>query len=560
MNETRSKSNPMITRVTNLESPKNYKTLPVALAIAAFAAITIGVLLFGYFQQVSNLSANQRVDSSANSDTGLELPVGIEFPLVVLAPFKELRSNIELPQLKNSTVYFEPGLGRILSSNQQKQVLDLLGVASWVDFPETSLLALNESKYSGDIFVIAHFANTNLALKSMKLSNLSLWRDDTYGLKVAGKLSDFAVDKQTTIATALQIKEVDINFTLAKVNRMFMGGEIIPARAVDRLFLNSSNNYTFLFDRIKTEIQTADLAVALLENPISGNPKPCTGCTQFVGDARNAKGFAEVGIDLLGFGNHAGDGGLAAVQETEVLLEQAGIGFTGVSSKDLNDAGKLVIREFAGKKLGFLSFDDVAWFYWASASKWGTNRFSAAGSKIGAVDKDRIKKVITAAKSEVDYLMVMASWGVEYTDTATKHQQELAHTLIDNGADLVIASHPHWVQNFEIYQDKPIFYSLGNFIFDQTHTDPTRQGIWVNGYYYNGALKGFEIIPHLTCGYHQTNVNLANKVINGEMTYAQVDAMSEKQGCIYWQPKSLEQSRPEYKQIWQRFIKGTKLS
>jgi poly-gamma-glutamate capsule biosynthesis protein CapA/YwtB (metallophosphatase superfamily) len=184
------------------------------------------------------------------------------------------------------------------------------------------------------------------------------------------------------------------------------------------------------------------------------------------------------------------------------------------------------------------------------------------------VDEQRIKNVISEAEKEVDYLVVLMSWGIEYRNIANQHQQRMAHLMMDNGADLIVASHPHWVQNLEIYTPEvgpnkgeklPIFYSLGNFIFDQTHTDPTRQGIVVNAYYYENKLKSFEIIPHLTCGYHQSNNNLANQVISGEMTYEQVDAMDERDGCIYWQPKPLEQTRQEYKEIWDRFMEGTEI-
>jgi poly-gamma-glutamate synthesis protein (capsule biosynthesis protein) len=58
--------------------------------------------------------------------------------------------------------------------------------------------------------------------------------------------------------------------------------------------------------------------------------------------------------------------------------------------------------------------------------------------------------------------------GTEYTATANAGQITFAHAAIDSGADIVIGAHPHWVQNKETYKDKPIYYSLGNFIFDQS--------------------------------------------------------------------------------------------
>jgi hypothetical protein len=124
---------------------------------------------------------------------------------------------------------------------------------------------------------------------------------------------------------------------------------------------------------------------------------------------------------------------------------------------------------------------------------------------------------------------------------------------------MVVGSHPHWVQNFEVYRDVPIFYSLGNFVFDQTHTTETRQGIVMNAYLYKGEPINFEIIPHKICGYHQTSNNLASKVMSGEMSYADVDKTPEAQGCVYWQPKPLDQDSTEYNDIWERFIEYTTL-
>ena len=53
----------------------------------------------------------------------------------------------------------------------------------------------------------------------------------------------------------------------------------------------------------------------------------------------------------------------------------------------------------------------------------------------------------------------------------------MAHRSVEAGADLVIGAHPHWIQSSEIYQDKPIYYSLGNFVFDQMWSRDTRTGV-----------------------------------------------------------------------------------
>ena len=66
--------------------------------------------------------------------------------------------------------------------------------------------------------------------------------------------------------------------------------------------------------------------------------------------------------------------------------------------------------------------------------------------------------------------------GIEYTRRPNRSQIEFAHRAIDAGADLVIGTHPHWIQTLEKYHGRNIFYSLGNFIFDQRKTN-TREGL-----------------------------------------------------------------------------------
>ena len=67
--------------------------------------------------------------------------------------------------------------------------------------------------------------------------------------------------------------------------------------------------------------------------------------------------------------------------------------------------------------------------------------------------------------------------GTEYTRTPMPQQITFAHAAIDDGADIVIGAHPHWVQTIEKYKGKYIFYSLGNFIFDQAWSQETMEGL-----------------------------------------------------------------------------------
>ena len=73
----------------------------------------------------------------------------------------------------------------------------------------------------------------------------------------------------------------------------------------------------------------------------------------------------------------------------------------------------------------------------------------------------------------VDWFIVSVHWGNEYQPQAENWRVNLAHLMVDAGADIVYGHHPHVIQNFETYHEKPIYYSLGNFIFDQNWSKAT---------------------------------------------------------------------------------------
>ena len=105
-----------------------------------------------------------------------------------------------------------------------------------------------------------------------------------------------------------------------------------------------------------------------------------------------------------------------------------------------------------------------------------------------SIVSDEIKKLIVLKNStstdisaiRPDFIIIMPHWGVEYQATATPFQTRAAHAWIDAGADAVIGAHPHVIENSEIYKGKVIYYSLGNYIFDQWRTEAMKTGLALN--------------------------------------------------------------------------------
>lgn len=101
----------------------------------------------------------------------------------------------------------------------------------------------------------------------------------------------------------------------------------------------------------------------------------------------------------------------------------------------------------------------------------GYHQFTKNNS--GALISDEIKRV----RDETDFIIIMPHWGTEYAKISNQKQKDLAHSWIDAGADMVIGAHPHVVEESEIYKDKHIYYSLGNYIFDQWFSDEVKSGL-----------------------------------------------------------------------------------
>lgn len=104
--------------------------------------------------------------------------------------------------------------------------------------------------------------------------------------------------------------------------------------------------------------------------------------------------------------------------------------------------------------------------------------------------------------SKVDFIVVVPHWGVEYSLKANLTQKEYAHKWIDAGADMVVGMHPHVIENSEIYKEKYIYYSLGNYIFDQWFSEDVKNGLALNFKFTKEtqdekAIKNIELIKEI---------------------------------------------------------------
>lgn len=246
--------------------------------------------------------------------------------------------------------------------------------------------------------------------------------------------------------------------------KIIVAGDIMLGRSVMSVSL-SKGNPDYPFEKVADKLRGADLVFANLENPvISDCPKSDSGF-KFCALPIMLIGLKNAGVDIVNVANnHTGNYGEAGFSETMQNLKNYGIDFVGNKN--------LVIKSINGTNFGFLGFDFV--------------------------DKkptDADHRLITDSKKEVDVLIVMTHGGTEYTAIPSSSQKSAAIGLTAAGADVVVGSHPHWVQPLDYINEKPVFYSLGNFIFDQAWSEETKKGLAVQLTYSNKNLEAIENMP-----------------------------------------------------------------
>ena len=166
----------------------------------------------------------------------------------------------------------------------------------------------------------------------------------------------------------------------------------------------------------------------------------------------------EMGIDIVTLANnHILDFGPEGITDSIAALNEAGIKYVG-AGENLDEAKKLEIIEVGGRKIGFIGTSRV---YMATSWAAGENHPGVFSTYDPTLPVEEIKK----ADALVDYLVVYVHWGVERETTPKEYQRVMGRQYIDAGADIVIGSHPHVLQPLEFYNEKPIMFSMGNFVF-----------------------------------------------------------------------------------------------
>jgi poly-gamma-glutamate capsule biosynthesis protein CapA/YwtB (metallophosphatase superfamily) len=236
--------------------------------------------------------------------------------------------------------------------------------------------------------------------------------------------------------------------------RLVAVGDIMMAGPMAKLMDQKGRGYPFA--PLKPTLRQADIAFGNLECSVSVGGEPLEKQFTFQVDPRRVRVLAESGFDIVSLANnHTWDYGRDCLLQTVQNVRKTGVNAVGAGANRA-EAHRLVILRRKGLKIGFLAYLGLLPPLVAE---------SPTLPSVAMASVDGIKADVQKAKSQVDVLIVSLHAGEEGSQTITPRQRSFAHAAVDAGAHLVIGHHPHVVQKSELYKGKPIFYSLGNFVF-----------------------------------------------------------------------------------------------
>lgn len=253
-----------------------------------------------------------------------------------------------------------------------------------------------------------------------------------------------------------------------------------------------SKGWDYTFQGYEKYFKGSDIVFGNLETSVSYRGQPVQGKKYTFRSSPKVVPFLKKNnITALSIANnHVLDYGTTAFRDTMKAMKENGISYGG-GGANKKEALEGVVIEKKGIKIGFIAFTRVTpsvdWY--AGAKKPGI---------VGAykVHEAEVLKAVKDLRSRCDIMVVSLHWGEEGSAVVRGQDRELAHKLVDSGADVIMGHHPHVVQGIELYKGKLVIYSLGNFIFTTSYSELNNKTIMATVRYdKNGKFKTVEVVP-----------------------------------------------------------------
>lgn len=268
-------------------------------------------------------------------------------------------------------------------------------------------------------------------------------------------------------------------------------GVIVPARCVQAA-IDEKGDPNYIYDQVRDILTSADIAVGVFNATMSDQIRHigCQTTWDLVGGSENADALKLAGFDVMSVAtNHIQDCGFTSCGDTAFFdtlenLERVGIKHVG-AGENLEAALKPIVVEANGISFGFVSLGEINERVFADATTPG----------IAVLSDLNLEKAINAAKEISDVVIVLPHSGPEDYPEVRPQQKYWARHSVEYGADLVVINHAHIIQGYQFLEDVPVFYSLGNFVFDQIWARDHQQGVILLVTFEKTKIVEFEFIP-----------------------------------------------------------------
>lgn len=253
-----------------------------------------------------------------------------------------------------------------------------------------------------------------------------------------------------------------------------------------------------LLSPVRSRLSSADITYCQLECTLSerGEMRSDVRNPAHRVPSRNVRALTSANFDIVSFaGNNNLDYGYDAFSDTIDLLRSNGIAVVG-GGNNLDEATQPVVLTRDALRVAFVNFCSILRDGFAATDKRPgisplsvstfyeplENVYEQPGTPARTVtiaNQDQLARVdsrIREAKRTADIVVACFHWGVHFTHDLAMYQPDVGYAAIDAGADMVLGTHPHCLQAIDVYQGKPIFYSLGNFAFEQPES-VARKGV-----------------------------------------------------------------------------------
>lgn len=349
-------------------------------------------------------------------------------------------------------------------------------------------------------------------------------------------------------------KDSHVNLTLIAVGDNLIHGPIY--RQANERSNNSGFDFRPAYQQIASYLAEADLALMNQETPLGGTELGLSSYPQFNSPQELGEQMIELGFNMFSHANnHVLDAGQRGFNNTIAFWRRQSaekpVIMAGIAADREDD--QLQILQVKDLKIALLAYT------------YGTNGLRLPKSSSGIIkylDDDLICQELDKAIAEANIVIVSVHWGQEYQANANNEQKRLAQLMADNGADIIIGSHPHVLQGVEMLstpdgKQVPVFYSLGNFISAQNRPDTMLGGMAKVQMVYDKAtgklsMTELGIIPLVTdytASYKNITIYPLNSYTEAQANRHGVRASNSSFSLAYLK-KLFNKRVPEEYQIW----------